>query len=622
MQRMGMSVLRFAMIVAAVLVALAGAFALTLPWLVSTDGVQASVERELGNFFGTDAQLGGRTEVTILPRPRVILRDVTIDGPGGVDVPIMTTESLEADIGLAGLITGRPRFSNFRLVRPHLRIVQTQGGEIDWVSQTGRAGRLLAWADAASANDTDPDAAPDRQAGADQLGTVVAENGRATIVEPDGTIVEDITEIDATVNWPRLQAPLTVEADAIWRGTAGTVSFSTQAPTAFFLNQPAQTDVAIRSEAAMVEFSGQASVGGPPFAEGELSFSTPSVQNLMTILETEVTPGRALGAVEMSGPVRFAQRRIRFEGLSISVDGNSGNGVLEIGLGEPDAGPSLTGTLDFQSLDIGAFLSAFVDVPQLIGNGQVETSRATEQMTADFRISAATANFGDLSLGMLAATAQVSEDVAIFDIGDAQAYGGHVQARLSLSSGASGDDAEIILSGQEVDTAEIGEAFDLPRALPRGRGNFSVTMNGPAIGSLRSSRELDGMVAIEMTTGVMPGFGVGALLDQERASRYFSLDVEAPAQPFTAARIYGDIAEGLLTLRDTRIVYPDADVVLTGIVSLGTGGLALTATAARGYARPDGGDGEGEARGEPAESAQFFVGGSWDRPFATPVFLP
>lgn len=615
MQRMGKSVLRIAIIVAAVVVAAGAAFALTLPWLVSTDVVQEAVETELGNFFGTKARLGGRTEVTVLPRPRVVLRDVTIDGPGGTGTPIMTTESLEADIGLAGLITGRPEFSNFRLVRPHLRIVRQTDGRIDWASQSGRAGRLLAAARNGAAGDGDRPA--------DRLGTMVAENGRVTILGPDGTVAEDITAIDATVDWPRLNAPLSVTAEAIWRGTAGTVRFSTQAPTAFFLNEPAATSLAIQSETMRLDFSGRANVGGPPFADGALTFSTPSVQNLLTVLETDVTPGRALGTVEMSGQVRLAQRRMRFEGLTITVDGNSGNGVLEIGYGEPETGPSLTGTLDFQSLDIRAFLSAFVDVPQLIGNGQVETSSATEQMTADFRISAATATFGDLSLGMLAATAQVSDDVAIFDIGDAQAYGGHVQARLSLSPGARGEQAEIILSGQDVDTAEIGETFALPRALPRGRGSFSVTMHGPAAGSLRSSRDLRGMVAIEMAAGVMPGFGVDALLDRTDASRYFSLDVEAQVQPFATARIYGDISEGLLTLKDTRIVYPNGDVVLTGIVSLGSGSLALTATAARGYTPAETQAGQtGERPGEPEETAQFFVGGSWDRPFATPVFAP
>lgn len=54
-------------------------------------------------------------------------------------------------------------------------------------------------------------------------------------------------------------------------------------------------------------------------------------------------------------------------------------------------------------------------------------------------------------------------------------------------------------------------------------------------------------------------------------------------------------------------------------MSLGSGSLALTAAAARGYAPSET---QGEQAGEPDELAQFFIGGSWNRPFATPVFPP
>lgn len=618
---MGRLVLRVAVIVAAILLAAVAAFAVSLPWLVSTDVVQSSIERELGNFFSTQARLGGQTEVTVFPRPRVVLRDVRIDAPGERTEPILTSESLEADIGLVGLLGGRAEFSGFRLVRPHLRLVRRADGHIDWLAHSGRVGRLFAaWGDAVEPGESRPQ--HERAGTGNRLGMMITDNGRVTIEDAEGTIVEDITAIDATVNWPRLDAPLAVSADLIWRGSAGTVRFETQSPTAFFNDVPSETQFAIESETLSLDFAGRANVGGAPFADGALAFSTPSMQTLMSMLDAEMIAGRALSSVELSGPVRLAQRRIRFEGLTISVDGNNGAGVLEIALNEPDAGPALTGTLDFQSLDIRAFLSAFVDVQGLVGPGGVETSEAS-QMTADFRISAASATFGDLLLANLAATAQVSDEVAIFDVGDAQAYGGHVQARLSLSPGSDGDMAEVILAGQDVDTAAIGEAFALPRTLPRGRGNFSLTLGGPTDVALRSNRTLGGMITIEMTEGVMPGFGLDALFEQQGAARYFSLDVDAAGERFDTAQIYGDIAESLLTLKDTRIAYPGGDVELRGIVSLGTGSLALTATAARGYPASGAQNGQAsEERGEPEETAQFFVGGSWDRPFATPVFLP
>lgn len=607
---MGKSVLRTAAILAVLVIALAGAVAVTLPWLVSTDIVRSSIERELGNFFGTDAELGGQTEVRIFPRPRTTLRDVAIAAPGERTAPILTIESMEADIGLVGLVMGRPEFSNFKLVRPHLRLLASQDGAIDWVAQSGRVGRLFRRA-----------AATEGQMSGDELGSVVTEKGRITFETGDGTVIEDITAVDGQLAWPRLDAPMSFSADAIWRGTAGRLTFDTQSPRAFFLNTPSETGLAIQSDAVTLDFQGMANAGGPLFADGSIGFSTPSLQTLMTIVGTDLAPGRALGEVTMSGPVRLAQRRIRFEGLDITVDGNSGSGVLEIGISAERAEPAVTGTLDFATLDIAAFLSAFIDLPRLAGDVPPSMADVATQISTDLRVSAAEASFGDLSLENLAATAQVSDEVAIFDIGDALAYGGHVQTRLALSF-AEGGRTEVILSGQDVDMAAIGEAFALPRALPRGRGNFSITLNAPATGPLRSGRTLGGMVSVEVRDGVMPGFGFGQLYGQRDIVRYFSLDMEAGGETFSSARIYGDIAEGLLTLKDTRITYPDGEVRLEGIVTLGTGSLALTAAAGPAIADTAADNGDAEPDPSAEDLARFFVGGSWNRPFATPVLRP
>lgn len=607
---MGKSALRAAAILAVLVVAMAGAVALTLPWLVSTDIVRSSIERELGNFFGTDAELGGPTQVTVFPRPRTTLRDVAIAAPGGRTAPILTIESMEADIGLVGLIMGRPEFSNFRLVRPHLRLLVGQDGSIDWVAQSGRAGRLFRRAAGTEGNMS-----------GDELGSVVTDQGRITFETDDGTVIEDITAVDGQLNWQQLDAPLSLSAEAIWRGTAGSLTFSTQSPRAFFLNTPSETGLTVQSEAVTLDFEGMANAGGPLFADGAINFATPSLQTLLTILGTDLTPGRALGEVALFGPVRLAQRRMRFEGLDITVDGNSGSGVLEIGISAERAEPAVTGTLDFETLDIAAFLSAFIDLPQLVGDGPPSMADVATQISTDLRVSAAAASFGDLSLENLAATAQVSDEVAIFDIGDALAYGGHVQARLALSF-AEGGRAEVILSGQDVDTAAIGEAFALPRALPRGRGNFSVTMHAPTTGPVRAGRTVDGMVSVEVRNGVMPGFGFGQLYGQRDIVRYFSLDMEAGGETFSNARIYGDIAEGLLTLKDTRITYPDGEVRLEGIVTLSTGSLALTATAGPATADATADNGATELESPAEDLARFFVGGSWNRPFAAPVLMP
>lgn len=607
---MGKSMLRIVIGLVIFALGAAGVAALALPWLVSTETVQTAIERELGSFFGTSAELGQQTELVLFPRPRARLTDVTIAAPDG-GAPLLSVESMETDIGLAGLLTGRPRFSSFRLVRPHMQLTQNENAEIDWQAASGRVGRLIA-----ALNNTTTDEARDRVMAAEgqRLGTISSTGGRLTVLDASGAIVEDITSIDGQINWPSILSAVSLSADAIWRGTSAHVEFSTQLPVAFFGNQPAPTRLSVNSETGNLAFDGTANMGSMFFADGTMTFATPSMRALMSIAGIELAPGRALGGVEMSGPMRIAQRRIQFDGLDLAIDGNNGTGVLEIALSRAQAEPALTGTLDFQSLDIYAFLSAFIDMSQLPMDAGTRVDDIVSRINTDLRISAADASFGQLQLTDLAATAQVSDEVAIFDVGDAAAYGGNVQARLALTGGDDGGRAEVILSGQSVDSTAIDAMFALPETLPRGRGNFAVTVSAPITDRYSAARAAKGTVSIEMNDGVMPGFGLQTLTEPRDAGRYFSLDPDTVSETFSSARIYGDIDDGLLTLRDTTVTYPAGEMLLTGIVSLATGSLALTAHTRR---QSD------DQSDEPEDfEARFFVGGSWNRPFATPVLAP
>ncbi len=603
---MGKRLISIVALGAVFIVIAAAAFWSLLPWLVSTDAVQAAIERELGSVFDTPAELDGGVEVTIFPRPRARLTDVLVRAPDGGDLPILTSEVIEADVGLASLVGGRPQFSAFRLVRPHVQIVQQADGSVDWTRVSGRVGRLMAGRERHDDRDR-------------TLGVVETENARITLYDMAGEVVEDITAIDATLDWAAAGSPLSLDAAAIWRGTSGTVSFSVDAPPAFFGGQPAQMRLAIESEAAELRFSGLANLGPTAFADGPIEFSTPSARSLFALLRTPMFPGRVLGAVDLSGPMLLAQRRARFEALDISVDGTQGAGVLEIALAGEDNRPAVTGTLDFQSLDLLQFLRAFVDLPQGPADDDPMAVGFGNLPDADLRVSAAGATFGGVTMANLAATAQVTDGRAIFDIGDAEAYGGHIQARLQLSTEEAPGRTEIIVSGQGIDSARLNETLPLPSALPRGQGDFAITVTTLIDRWRTMARNAYGTVSIAMDQGAISGLGYASLVANRDTSSYFSINTEERGEAFTAARINGDIKDGLITLRDSRITYADGQIGLTGIVSHGGGSLALTATAGP-TPRIDE-DGEPVAQPDAGPTTSFFIGGSWNRPFATPVRL-
>src|SRR5690606_38390753 len=90
--------------------------------------------------------------------------------------------------------------------------------------------------------------------------------------------------------------------------------------------------------------------------------------------------------------------------------------------------PKVTGTLAFKSLDLPSFLAAFTPLPP--DPKSAETSISTSEANGfnlDLRLSAAAATAGSIKLSDIAATAQVKDGLAAFDISDAQAFGGNIQ---------------------------------------------------------------------------------------------------------------------------------------------------------------------------------------------------
>ncbi len=583
--------LRFARNILALLAVVGLAVWASLPFLVSTDTVRVAIERELGRVAGMTVELGGPTRVALFPRQVATLSDVRFSVPG-VEVPVLSVETLTVDIKGRSLLGGRPVFTAFGLTRPHFQPLVGSAGRIDWIKSAGRVGQRL---EAQAAGQELPGTEP-------RLGNISIVNGRVTLpAGPSGA--EEITAVNATANWRTLADPLSVAGDFIWRGTPANLRLDVAAPVDFMAGTPGALQLDLRSDVANLTFTGQANGGASHHGEGKLAFETPSMRALLQLFGSQITEGRALGKVALESPVKLTGSRLRFEKLAISVNENAGVGALEIAAATGDTVASVTGTLDFRTLDLSAFLGAFIALPR----DSEPVVDLKSPALADLRISSKQASFGTLQLANLAATARVSKDAAIFDIGDATAYGGHVQARLQLRTDGASRNAEIILAGQNVDSLQVARDFPLPKVMPVGTGTFSVTLAAPMARWEDMALAATGKVSLEMRPGSMPGLGIKALEKAKANNRYVSMDTSSIGEPFDVASFNAEISAGLATLSKTQIAYPAGNIDLSGIISYDSGSLALTATVS------------GNPPSDPPASSYFFIGGSWDRPFAFPV---
>ena len=587
------------------------AIAAILPWLVSTDLVRSAIEREMNTFTGRPVSIGGDVSVKLYPVPTAVFDDVTFLVRGNESEAILSIENVAADIAPLTLLSRTPRFTDIRLTRPLLRLTRKADGTLNWRDSMGRIGLAVDMARQRLENEEEPAKLLIDEFPAD-MASVGIVDGTLKIADLSTGNIEEITAITGTINWLDLNGAMTVSSTGSWRNAPFSIEYAAAQPLALLAGDLSDSVFEIQSEMGTLAFNGMLGFYETVFAEGQMELSTPSASALLELFGAKIDAGRAIGALSLTGPINYSNQRIRFEQAALTIEENEGSGALEIST--PDTGPGIiAGTLEFQTLDLSSFLGSFITVPT--SPWQFETPILLDfisQMHADLRLSAENARFGNIEMSELAATAQISEASAIFDIGDALAYGGNVQARLQFNRSDYNEHTALMsISGQGVDTRLVDEALELPRSVPMGIAQMSLDLEAPLDSWNGMSKAAKGRLMFKMNEGVTNGFGINTLLRNEELNQFFTLsgDVQGQEQ-FSALSIEGALADGVATLESAEIIYEQGTVQLEGVAPFRSGGIALTATV-----QPNADSPENTAH-------QFFIGGSWDRAFATPLRLP
>lgn len=586
---------------------------LLLPFFVSTDVVRNAIERSITEITGQKVSVGESAEISLFPTPTATLKNITIAARGKPSdaTPIAELDEIQLDIAVSSLLTGKPRFSSVRLIRPMFNLdIDPENALSDQLplNNVRQAVRIAGeQRDAERGQEADQATAPEGRTPIiypdwleKTVGIVAIEDGSLVLTNVDEGNSVSVNSIDGTLNWPRIEAPLVFEGAMIVDGQTLTVSYSSPDPIDALAGEIAQSKLDVTSSLATMNVTGEFGFASGFFAIGDITLETPSVQRLLAWRGRPRLAGRSLGALQLSAQMQARGQTLRLNDLTIDVDGNAGTGVLEIAR-RPESQPTLVGTLDFGSLDLRAFLSAFTNLPRTTRSiASVDTS-FMDQLQTDLRISAATATFDDISLTGVAATAQTTADLALFDLGDATAFGGAFQARLRFDRNPEAPTLEMNVSGENIDMNAAIAALDLAPILPTGSNNFSWTMSAPLAdwsGLLKNSR---GKVMLRHVGGSIAGFGPDTLAASD-GSQFTQIDVEESGATFQSFVLEAPIIDGELKVNEALVSYDDANsIVLNGVVQLSSRSLALTARTNQGSEQPD--------------QRRYFIGGGWKAPY-------
>lgn len=229
------------------------------------------------------------------------------------------------------------------------------------------------------------------------------------------------------------------------------------------------------------------------------------------------------------------------------------------------------------------------------------------QLQTDLRVSANSANFDDTLLTDVAATAQTTPDIALFDIGDASAFGGTLQARLRFDQNPDKPTVDLSINGQDIDMTAAKAALTLPAILPAGEANFNWKLTAPIGKWSDVFNNASGKIGIRQVQGGLSGFGP-SILNTSEPSQFVPIDTESPPIDFSSFVLDAVINNGEIKVKDSIIDYDDGSSInLNGVVQLASRSLALTARAVT----PD--------TDTAIPPQRFFIGGGWNAPY---VFSP
>lgn len=593
-----------------------------LPYVASNRIVRDRIAWEMSRWTGYRVTISGSPQIEVWPQLNAVLTQVSLSKWSDAErQPAIYAERVEVGLSAMAALRGEVRFSSTRLIRPTIKVERTASGlYLPPMPDGGSIGRAIETARAmveAGAAEPDPAALP-----RDAIGSVEIRDGRI-VTMVNGKDTEILTGVGARANWAAPGAAASLSASAIWRGENVAVDAATQKPLLLAAGGTAPLSFSVKAAPANLSFEGKAGLAANPFVEGDVKFQSPSLRRVMEWTGMRMANSTSISAVSITSRVLGDAERIKFDNAQIALDGNPGTGVLDLAHGEGGR-PTLSGTLAFDTLDLGPFVSAFTPLanPSALSADDIDATLAG-LLNLDLRLSAVKATAGNIPLTALAATIQVKDGLSVFDVSDAAAFGGNIQTGIRFDRTPGGTLAEIRLLASDINGAAFGSAVGMTRLMPTGKGTVSVILKGPGKSWNSVMENADGSISATFGPGALSGLDLAAFLKRNSEGGFFPLDdVANGSVPIDGAEFKASVAKGVVRIEKAQANQGTSRLWLTGIMPYAGRGLALTGGISNQQPAAAPGGESAEAPAPAARQTQFFVGGSWTAPFISPIAGP
>ncbi|HET7716305.1 MAG TPA: AsmA family protein [Bauldia sp.] len=586
---------RLAAIVLAV-VAVIGAVAVSLPFLISSDAVRKRIADQVTYFTGRTFTFSGETRLRLFPYLTVRLENVRLANPIGMEgAPFISADAMMGKLEILPLLAGRLEFAEFRLVNPEINLAVDAAGNPNWILDQGVVGALAAKGDSERPGD---DPSPPSPRADVSLGRFLVRNGTVNYSDARNGANEVLTDVSVDFNWRSTVEAARGRGTFLWRGEP--VAFSGEIKTPLTLLAGGESPLAIAAEAApaTLSFEGMARQFDGMQIEGTASVLVPSVARFGAWTGAALGEAPPVGAVSVAGRVSWTAATLSISEARIDLDGNAGEGALSASI--VDGKPNLQGTLDFARLDFNPFVAALSASLGPGGTWDRDAIRLPllDALDLDLRVSAGQGVASGIEVGPLAASFLVRQGVLSVEVGEAHLGEGMVEASLAVSMDGDVLSATASLAFDGVPAETVTSLFGFAGVTGTGDANGDFSAEGATWGDLVAS--LSGSASIALADGTLPGIDLARLPEM-------IVDPAVPAggsTAFTNASSTLAIVDGVAATDDLRIEGPGYALNLAGRAF-----LADDTVEARGVLT---------VLGEAPREVPFLISGPWSAPHLQP----
>ncbi|MEM7462219.1 MAG: AsmA-like C-terminal region-containing protein [Pseudomonadota bacterium] len=600
---------------AAVLIASIAGLIAALPYFVSSDAVREQILKQAVQVTGREMSFREAPRVLFNPFLGIEINSVIFEDPfaGPDDPPLLQMDHLRGQLDLFSAIFGRAEIKLFQFIRPKFNFRIYENGDVGWHFPEGQVWDVLEKA---------------RDQGTAQEGGEVTEVVELPVVKlgefeiVDGIIEfedrstqsrETITNINARIVWPDTASPLTVSGSSIWRDEAFEFTLASQEALMLFSGGGTVLEFTANSGAFTTSFAGIANTLSDLHLSGDVHFASPSLRRFLNFLGEPVLPGSTLAEFEATGKMSGTFRQIQLNDATISLDGNQGSGVLQIARRKPGK-VLINGTLAYDAIDFTPYFSALRQ-EIAIGKNTIPASDLLQLADMDLRLSATEAKIDEVSLANFAASLSVQDNRSVFNIGNANLFGGVLVGEFGLAENGAVSEFRANAIYSDFDVALVNAALGRSQLNLLGRGKAQIDIQSSGSAAIDLARNLKGQVQFEISDGFLTGIDMGTLRSTVLSAQSGS-DTLEPGGQTAFELLEGNVAFNRSSswIRSMHLHAPDVSAQIAGRSALDLSAIALRLRIGPPVEATDRPDQDDE---DFNNDTLVLVGGSVDNPIVT-----